>query len=430
MRHAKLLRRQTESIGAATTMANPPATIKHRLPLVADENSLARRIVELSASLGFSAIGFCDVEPFNDGGERLRAWLAKNYHGEMGYLAERPRHEPRALLPEARGMIVVALAYPGRSPRGDGQNAPGAVGTDVERGTRSETRTSARPVIAGYARGLDYHIVMRGKLHQFAEGLGRILGRPVATRACVDSAPLLERDAAVRAGLGFIGKNTLAIVPGLGSYFLLGELLVDFELPSGPVANAGCGSCRACLDACPTDAFLDAHTLDARRCVSYLTIEHTGPIPRELRAKLGLMVFGCDVCQAVCPFNASPKPKAEAPELQPLPRLDAVSIAGLLGQSARQHRRLTRGTALRRVSRARLARNAAVALGNLGDPSALPALVEALATDPNPLVRSHVAWALGRLGGSDAIRALRAACADDSPEVRREAILCLAELEN
>jgi epoxyqueuosine reductase len=222
----------------------------------------------------------------------------------------------------------------------------------------------------------------------------------VRARVCVDTAPLLEHEAARLAGIGFTAKSTLTIVPGVGSFVLLGELLLDVELPPATPVRAGCGSCRACLDACPTGAFVDAHVLDARRCISYLTIENQGPIPRELRAAIGTRVFGCDVCQDVCPFNASAAPKPRAPELLPREALEHVDLVGLLTLGAAGYRRLVRRTALRRVTVATLARNAAVALGNSGDPRAKEPLLRALGRHRSALVRGHAAWALGRLGAA------------------------------
>ena len=233
--------------------------------------------------------------------------------------------------------------------------------------------------------------MMKEKLGALAERCASILGRPVMARACVDTAPLLEHEVARRAGLGFTAKSTLTIVPGLGSYVLLGELLLDVELPTSEPVAAGCGSCRACLDACPTAAFVDAHVLDARRCISYLTIENQGPIPTELRARLGTRVFGCDVCQEVCPFNASSAPRPRAPELTPRAALAVLDLVHLLELGAAGYRKLVRRTALRRVSRDTLARNAAVALGNTGDQRAVPPLARALAAHTSPLVRAHAA---------------------------------------
>jgi epoxyqueuosine reductase len=229
----------------------------------------------------------------------------------------------------------------------------------------------------------------------------------------VDSAPIYEREWAERGGLGFIAKNTMLIAPGLGSYVVLGELLVDAPIdrlgalaPEAP-PKPRCGSCRACLDACPTHAFVDAYVLDARRCISYLTIEHHGAIPRELRPQIGTWVFGCDVCQEVCPFNAGSGEPAD-PMLAPRTTQHALpDLVDLAAKGANQLRRFVRRTAMRRVSREVLLRNVSVALGNTGDPAAIPALVSLL-DSPLPLVRGHAAWALGRLGGDTATAALHA----------------------
>jgi epoxyqueuosine reductase len=254
----------------------------------------------------------------------------------------------------------------------------------------------------------------------------------VATRICVDTAPILEHATAAAAGIGFNGKSTLTIVPGLGTWVVLGELIVGIELePSEPVP-AGCGSCRACLDACPTGAFVGADVLDARRCISYLTIENQGPIPVELREKIGSRIFGCDVCQEVCPFNASATPKPRSPALEPRPELELVDLVGLLEMSSAGHRKLVKRSALRRANRATLARNAAVALGNSRDPRASLPLERALSSHPSALVRSHAAWALGELGdvrsGSARGALDRAATSDDDETVRREARAALARL--
>src|SRR5690606_26883659 len=191
--------------------------------------------------------------------------------------------------------------------------------------------------VARYALGRDYHHVVRTVLLDFGEALATRLGRPLLGRICVDSAPLMERELARSAGLGFIGKSTLGIVPGLGSYFLLGELLLDVELPNSPApraADSGCGQCTRCLDACPTGAFVSPYVLDARRCISYLTIELQGPIPRELRPLLGTRVFGCDACQTVCPFNLTRKAPVAHPELAPHERLQRLSLLDLVRLSS------------------------------------------------------------------------------------------------
>ena len=259
-------------------------------------------------------------------------------------MAQNGRAAPQLLMPNAKSAIVTALAYPKPAP--------------------ARTVGSSKGVVAQFALGTDYHTVVHAKLRALADECQRIVGRPVAFRACVDSAPLLERDLAVRAGLGFFGKSTLLIAPGLGSYFMLGELLTDLELPEAQAHRARCGRCTACLDACPTRAFVAPYVLDARRCVSYLTIENRGEIAPELRPLIGRHVFGCDICQSVCPFNASRKPHPSAPELAARPALIDPDLAALLHLTASGYRRLVSGTALRRVNRAQLARNAAIALGN------------------------------------------------------------------
>jgi epoxyqueuosine reductase len=344
---------------------------------------LGRRIVDEARALGFHRVGLVPVAPSADHARYLD-WLAAGRHGDMAYLAT-PEHvdgrrDARALLPGARTLVVVALSYA----RAD-LVAPAALAGRVAR----------------YARGADYHLVMKEKLERLAGRL-RAVVPTLAARSCVDTAPLLERDAAERAGLGFVAKNTMLIAPGLGSYVLLGELLVDAEatLESGEPQKKRCGSCRACLDACPTGAFVDAFQLDARRCISYLTIELTGSIPRALRPLVGTHVFGCDICQEVCPFNAAGRDDA-APELRPSRGLpDLLQLIGL-GQN--QYRQLVKRTALRRLHLPQLLRNVCVALGNAGDPRALSPLRARLG-DRHALVREHAAWALGRLQDEKSLR--------------------------
>ena len=374
---------------------------------------LSERIVQAARALGFSRVGIAPALPLDEGRSRLEAFLAAGYDGAMAYLSEGPRHDPRALLPEAKSVIVVALSY-GNTP------AP----------------ASPSPTLAGrlarYAQGDDYHLVLKDKLAQLERALPELVGRSVSARACVDTAPLLERELAARAGVGFHGKSTLVIAPGLGSYVLLGELLVDVELEPTQTTTLpqSCGSCRACLDACPTQAFVAPHELDARRCVSYLTIEQTGPIPVELRRGVGDRVFGCDVCQEVCPYNHGASAR-EAPNLlAPRPERAALDLVGLLELGSAGHRKLSRRTALRRVNRVTLQRNAAVALGNSGSPEAIAPLVRALGGNPSALVRRHAAWALGELApelDTSAREALlRAAESDADADVRNEARAALS----
>ena len=374
--------------------------------------ALSAAVVEAARELGFHAVGIAPALP----ARRFAAfeeWLARGMHGDMAYLADPAHREPRAdvrtLLAGARSVVVVALAY-------DASVVP------LER---------LRGQVARYARNRDYHSIIKARLRELADRLSRLAGRPVAARPCVDTAPVLERELAERAGLGFVGKNTLLIAPGLGSYLLLGEVILDVELEptaASEPAKSRCGACTACLDACPTGAFVGPHVLDARRCISYLTIEHRGAIPRELRRALGTRIFGCDVCQEVCPFNAA-APARIAPDAGlaltvRAAEKSAPDLIRTLGLGAAQMRQLVRGTPLRRAGRDGLLRNVCVALGNAGDPAAIPALARALAGDRSSLVRGHAAWALGQLGARDLLAAAR----DRDPSVESEIAAALAEL--
>jgi epoxyqueuosine reductase len=366
-----------------------------------EAGSLADAVIEAARELGFHRVGIAPVEA----SQRKAAyedWLNRGFHGEMDYLATPAHREARGdvgeLVREARSIVVVALGHPRRDLVPLGR-------ADAVRGS-----------VARYARGEDYHLVMRQKLRQLADRLAELAGRPIVARSCVDTAPLLERDLAERAGLGFIAKNTMLIAPGLGSYVMLGELVTDLDLvPTAPAAHGPrCGGCRACLDACPTGAFADPFVLDARRCISYLTIELAGPMPRDLRPLVGRRIFGCDVCQEVCPYNAGPE-RAAAPELAPRSAdHGAPDLLALVAIGQNQYRQLVKRSAMRRLSRARLLRNVCVALGNAGDPRAVAPLAARLTSDPSPLVRGHAAWALGRLGGTAELAAARAAERDVS----------------
>jgi epoxyqueuosine reductase len=243
-----------------------------------------------------------------------------------------------------------------------------------------------------------------------------------AGRVYVDTGPVLERDLAARAGLGWIGKNTMLLHPGLGSYFFIGVILTTAVLAPDSALPDRCGTCTRCLEACPTGAFPEPYVLDARRCISYLTIEHRGSIPRDLREGLGTLAFGCDICQDVCPWNRRAPITREAA----FAARDVPALTELVALGDEEYGRRLRGSPLRRARRRGLARSAAVALGNAGDPSALPALTAAL-DDADPEVRSHAAWALGRLGGEAARAALEAAqVRETDAEVRRELTIALA----
>lgn len=390
--------------------------------LVLPADSLEARIVGAALELGFVRAGIAPAGRSEPAAERLAGWLAAGHHGEMQYMAGGlDRSSPQQLFEAARSVLVVALPY---------ADPPLARLRRSVDGPELETGLTGK--VARYARGEDYHRVLKAKLEELGAAIDGLVGRPVGRRGCVDSAPLLERDFAVRAGLGFAAKSTLTIVPGAGSFVLLGELLLDLELaPTPSDVSPGCGGCTACLSACPTGAFVGPYQLDARRCISYLTIELKGSVPRELRGLIGQHVFGCDICQDVCPWNHSRHVKQRAPELGQRPQLLAPDLVELLFLTSSGYRRLVRGTALSRVSRQRLARNAAIALGNSHREAAEAPLARALEEHPSELVRAHAAWALAALGlpllaGRQAL--VRAVTRDACHEVRLEAEAALAEL--
>ena len=360
-----------------------------------DGTAVKRAIREAARACGFDRVGFAPAAPPRHV-DAYEAWLAAGHHGEMAYMARedavRRRLDPREALPGCRTLIVVSLHYgPGPAAPSSGDAPP------VAAAPRNPRRL---PIVARYALGRDYHDVFEERLDALAVAVKR-LAPGTRTKRYVDYGPILERDHAQRAGLGWIGRNTMLIHPELGSYFMLGELLTDLDVePDPPFVHDRCGTCRRCIDACPTDAILDGRVLDARLCISYLTIELRGAIPEALRPAIGTRVFGCDICQEVCPWNSEAPSPARAPfearPGQPMPPPDmlawAEELAALDDDAFRQR---YRGTAFSRPGRDGLLRNLAVGLGNAGDPAARPVL-QRLATDPSPLVREHARWALAR----------------------------------
>jgi epoxyqueuosine reductase len=339
---------------------------------------LEDRLKRQAHTVGFELAGIAAASPA-DGFDRLRDWLARGYAGEMGYMHRHAeaRRDPSAVLPDVVSIVMVGMNY---KPTGDG--------ADV-------SSFPVRGKVARYARGEDYHDVLRRRLGELLTWLQEQCPG-CRGRAVVDTAPLLERDFGRRAGLGWFGKNTMLLNKRLGSYFFLGALLTDVKLePDPPHETAHCGTCTACLDACPTGAFTGPGWLDSRRCISYLTIELRGPVPEDLRPGLGDWVFGCDICQEVCPWNRRAPAGAE-PKLSGRPDLEQLDPVELLGLSEEAFRHRFRGTALMRTRRRGLLRNAALVLGNAGDRAALPALRRAL-EDPEPLVREAAAWAIGQI---------------------------------
>lgn len=341
-------------------------------------DSLETRLKQRARELGFELAGIAPAVPA-DGFERLRTWLDQGCAGDMTYMhrhAEARRH-PSSVLADVRSVVMVGMNY------NVGNEKSERVG-EWQRGR-----------VARYAQGHDYHEVLRQRLRELLTWVQHEVP-DCHGRAVVDTAPLLERDFARRAGLGWFGKNTMLLNKRLGSYFFLGALLLDIELrPDAAHETTHCGTCTACLDACPTEAFIEPGVLDARRCISYLTIELRGSIPEELRAPMGDWVFGCDVCQEVCPWNRK-APLATEPTFQPRADLEAIDLVELLSLSEEAFRQRFRDAAVTRAKRRGLLRNAAIALGNQGNAAALPALQRAL-HDPEPLVREAAQWAIERI---------------------------------
>lgn len=345
----------------------------------AERSAQAKRLA-LAAGfdvVGVAALGSLEGTPE---GERVRAWLAEGRHGEMAYLAREPerRLDPARVLPGARSIVCVALNYGGRGEEALANSGP------------------SRGRIARYARGRDYHKVFAAKLRLLEEAL-REAFPGVEARSYVDTGPVLEKLWAERAGLGWRGKHTNLVSRGWGSWLLLGEVLLDLDLAPDDAEADHCGTCTRCIDACPTRAITAPYRLDARLCISYLTIEHRGAIPVELRPLMGDHVFGCDDCLQVCPWNRFAR---EAHEVDFAPRAEAIAplLTELVAITDEEFLRRYAGTAIMRTKREGLARNACVALGNAGGEGACETLTRAI-EDASPIVREHAAWALARLAG-------------------------------
>jgi epoxyqueuosine reductase len=355
-----------------------------------DEKDLAERIFEKARSLGFDLVGVAAPVPPSTA-ELLDNWLDAGYAGEMAYLARRAaeRKNPRALVPEARSILVLGKHYRSAEPLAQ-------FWLDPSRGR-----------ISRYAWGGDYHDILLPRLKALVQFIDSESGKSLRAHPYVDTGPVLERPIAAAAGLGFIGKHTLLIHPRYGSWFFLAEVLLDLTLePTLEPIRVDCGTCRRCQEICPTNAFAREYVLDARRCISYLTIELKGPIPRDLRPMMGNHIFGCDDCQEVCPWNIRFGASADAELFHPDPDRIAPKLLDLIGLNEERFVGRFRDTPLMRLRRGGLLRNVAVALGNWGDPIAVPALGAAL-LDREPLVRGHAAWALGRIGTRPALELLK-----------------------
>jgi epoxyqueuosine reductase len=371
-----------------------------------DKQSLTNALKDEARRLGFSLAGACPaVTPA--GLHHFHDWLAAGYGGEMNWLASRSEAytHPRHVLEGARSLLMLAMTYRTVEPS---DPAPG------------------QGRVSRYAWGGDYHDLVRERINRLVEFLQQQSPGALA-RGVVDTAPLLEGEFAQLAGLGWIGKNTLLLNTKLGSWFFLAALVTDVELAyDTPHETNHCGTCRACLDACPTGAFVEPYVLDSRRCISYLTIELRSPIPHELRAGHGDWLFGCDICQDVCPWNHR-APQTDEPHFQPAEGMNPPDLIGLFELTDEAFRWRFRGTPLWRAKRRGLLRNAAIILGNQRHLPAIPALVRGL-NDSEPLVRGACAWALGQFENPEARNALAARLPTEADEtVRQEIELALAD---
>jgi epoxyqueuosine reductase len=353
--------------------------------MMGESESLEERIRRVGLALGLDAVGFADARPTERTGF-LREWISRGYGGEMHYLERRleERVDPRRVLPGARTLVVVGLAC----------------ADQVDEQIASDGKALGR--IARYAGGDDYHEVLLDRVRALESAIGVLAETVVRSRSYVDTGPVSERAAAEGAGLGWIAKNSCLIHPELGSHLMLGVILTDLLLQPDQVVEDHCGTCRACLDVCPTDAFPEPYVLDATRCISYSTIESRGSIPEDLRSAHGDHVFGCDLCQSVCPWNRSRPRERLADPLGLRTRLSkrsewvAPTLEWILSLDEDTFAAATRRNALRRSGLRGLIRNALVAAGNAKEPG-LRSLIERHAESEDPMLREHANWALDRL---------------------------------
>ncbi len=351
--------------------------------------SLRSSIAGWAAELGFAEIGIADAD-LGDAEHRLNAWLQAGYHGQMDYMAAHgtKRARPAALVPGTLRVISARMDY---LPRG--------LAVEHQDWRAHEFSRHADPrqaIVSVYARGRDYHKVLRSRLQQLAEKISAEIG-PFGYRVFTDSAPVMEVEIAQRAGLGWRGKHTLLLHRDAGSMFFLGEIFTDLPLPADEPVSSHCGDCSACIDLCPTGAIVGPYRLDARRCISYLTIELKDSIPVELRPLMGNRILGCDDCQLVCPWNKFAQ-RSALPDFDPRHTLDRSSLVQLFAWTEEEFNQRLEGSAIRRIGHERWLRNIAVALGNAaaawaGEKNIVEAL-RARADHPSAMVREHVSWAL------------------------------------
>jgi epoxyqueuosine reductase len=356
-----------------------------------DSEALWSELQTAARELGFSQIGVTGVN-LTEAEPGLEAWLAAGFHGSMNYMASHglKRARPAELVPGTVSVITVRMDY-----------LPGNVQNLSTETAWQALEQAQQGVVSVYARGRDYHKVLRSRLQKLQERMAALLG-PFGHRVFTDSAPVMEAELAVRSGQGWRGKNTLVLQKDAGSFFFLGELFVDMALPFSEPVTDHCGTCTACLDVCPTQAIVAPYKLDARRCISYLTIEHAGPIPEEFRASIGNRIYGCDDCQWVCPWNKFAK-RSPLPDFEARGPLVEPELADLLAWDEPTFLRMTEGSAIRRIGHSRWLRNVALAAGNaLAERSKLSAaqtqsLIEALGRwqdHADPVVQEQVAWSL------------------------------------
>jgi epoxyqueuosine reductase len=355
--------------------------------------------------LGFDAVGFAKAALAPDAQENLKQFIAQGLHGEMDWMPAKAdrRRDPKVLWPDAKSVVVLGLNY-----------GPEDAAIDLR---------PDRANISVYARHRDYHDILKKKL----KALGRWIAETQKTevKVFVDTAPVMEKPLAQAGGIGWQGKHTNLVSRELGSWLFLGEVFLALDLEGDAAESDHCGECRRCLDACPTNAFPAAYRIDARRCISYLTIEHKGSIPRELRPLIGNRIYGCDVCLAVCPWNKFAQAAAQ-PELKARADLTAPELAELATLDDAAFRQRFSGSPVKRIGRDRFLRNVLIAIGNSGEAALRPAAIPHLA-DPAPLVRGAAVWALGRLSAPAEMRALAPEAADPDPAVAEEWRIALAE---
>ena len=351
--------------------------------------TLAQQIQTRAHQLGFELVGITPAEQ-SQTIQRYRQWIENGYAGKMGYLEKHLslKTDPRRLLTEAKSVISLAMNY-------YTLDTPNTLASDPGRGQ-----------ISRYAWGDDYHNVIRERLLHLIEFIKHTAESQLKSRVCVDTAPILEREYAQKAGLGWIGKNTNVIHWRSGSWYFLAEVLVSVPLESKTQPLKGsCGTCTRCIEACPTDAIVEPNLLDSRLCISYLTIELKESIPKELRHKMGNLIFGCDICQEVCPWNSKATPTTE-PAFQPRDGNLAPKLLSLISMTQSEFSSRFKGSPIKRAKRRGFLRNVLVAIGNWRAREAIPALESAL-NDDEPLIRSHAAWALGQIGGETAKQILQ-----------------------